>query len=66
VLLEETTDMKNRSKAVSVGVSREAKAELQHIADAERRTLSQVGASHSLRPNFRRPYQATSGLPALR
>jgi len=34
--------MKNRSDAISVRVSREAKAELQRIADAERRTLSQL------------------------
>jgi hypothetical protein len=34
--------MKNRSDAISV--SREAKAELQRIADAERRTLSQLVA----------------------
>jgi predicted transcriptional regulator len=36
--------MKNRSDAISVRVSREAKAELQRIADAERRTLSQLVA----------------------
>ena len=36
--------MKNRSDAISVRVSREAKAELQKIADAERRTLSQLVA----------------------
>ena len=36
--------MKNRSDAISVRVSREAKAELQRIADAERRTLSQFVA----------------------
>jgi len=40
--LEETAHMKNRSDAISVRVSREAKAELQRIADAERRTLSQL------------------------
>jgi hypothetical protein len=36
--------MKNRSDAISVRVSREAKAELQRIADQERRTLSQLVA----------------------
>ena len=36
--------MKNRSDAISVRVSREAKAELQRIADSERRTLSQLVA----------------------
>ena len=36
--------MKNRSDAISVRVSRETKAELQRIADAERRTLSQLVA----------------------
>ena len=36
--------MKNRSDAISVRVSSEAKAELQRIADAERRTLSQLVA----------------------
>ena len=36
--------MKNCSDAISVRVSREAKAELQRIADAERRTLSQLVA----------------------
>jgi predicted transcriptional regulator len=36
--------MKNRSDAISMQVSREAKAELQRIADAERRTLSQLVA----------------------
>jgi predicted transcriptional regulator len=36
--------MKNRSDAISVRVSGEAKAELQRIADAERRTLSQLVA----------------------
>ena len=36
--------MKNRSDAISVRVSREAKADLQRIADAERRTLSQLVA----------------------
>jgi predicted transcriptional regulator len=36
--------MKNRSDAISVRVSKEAKAELQRIADAERRTLSQLVA----------------------
>jgi len=33
-----------RTDAISVRVSREAKAELQRIADAERRTLSQLVA----------------------
>ena len=36
--------MKNCSDAISVRVSREAKAELQRIADEERRTLSQLVA----------------------
>jgi predicted transcriptional regulator len=36
--------MKNRSDAISVRVSSEAKAELQRIANAERRTLSQLVA----------------------
>ena len=36
--------MKNRSDAISVRISREAKAELQKIADEERRTLSQLVA----------------------
>ena len=36
--------MENRSDAISVRVSREAKAELQRIADQERRTLSQLVA----------------------
>jgi hypothetical protein len=36
--------MKNRSDSISVRISREAKAELQDIADAERRTLSQLVA----------------------
>ena len=36
--------MKNRSDAISVRVSREAKAKLQRIADSERRTLSQLVA----------------------
>ena len=36
--------MKNRSDAISIRISREAKAELQRIADTERRTLSQLVA----------------------
>ena len=36
--------MKNRSDAISVRISRDAKAELQRIADSERRTLSQLVA----------------------
>jgi predicted transcriptional regulator len=36
--------MRNRSDAISVRISKEAKAELQAIADAERRTLSQLVA----------------------
>ena len=36
--------MRNRSDAISVRISRETKAELQKIADAERRTLSQLVA----------------------
>jgi predicted transcriptional regulator len=39
-----TRDVLKRSDAISVRVSKEAKAELQTIADAERRTLSQLVA----------------------
>jgi len=36
--------MKNRSDAISVRISSEAKAELKRIADEERRTVSQLVA----------------------
>ena len=42
--LLQSTPMKNCSDVISVRVSREAKAELQRIADTERRTLSQLVA----------------------
>jgi predicted transcriptional regulator len=50
--------MKNRSDAISVRVSREAKAELQRIADAERRTLSQLVAI--ILDDFLKGHQAES------
>ena len=50
--------MENRSDAISVRVSREAKAELQWIADAERRTLSQLVAI--IIDDFLKDHQAKS------